>query len=368
MSLEPVLQEQFDNAASTCLSTGIRGALFQGCTYGFASALIYLSEALLFYVGATLIAHGTYTYLQMVQVLNLVVFTVTIGSQLMAFTQKIARSIQATRDLYALVQLRTDGLDEARGILRPRLSGDLVLKDVTFAYPTQSGQPVLRGLSMTVREGESVALVGASGCGKSTIAALVQRLYEPNSGTISIGPTDIFHTDIHYLRSNIATVSQQLNLFDASVRENISYGRSRVMSEGDVVCAARAANVHDFVMGLSLGYDTPIGENASLLSGGQAQRIQIARALARPSKILILDECTSSLDGKNQAAVLDALQSAKAGRTTLMITHQLPVMKMCDRIVVLQDGVICEQGTFEELVKRKELFTKLVNGAEWFGQ
>ncbi|KAG6326265.1 hypothetical protein ID866_12824 [Astraeus odoratus] len=136
MSLEPVLQAQFDKAASTYLSTGIRGAFVEGCTYGVASALIYLAEALLFYVGAVLIARGTYTYLQMVQVLNLVVFTATIGSQLMVFTQKIAKSVQATTDLYPLVQLSADGISEAFGMLKPaKMGGDLVLRDVDFAYP-----------------------------------------------------------------------------------------------------------------------------------------------------------------------------------------------------------------------------------------
>ncbi|KAG6331232.1 hypothetical protein ID866_7854, partial [Astraeus odoratus] len=277
MSLEPILQAQFDKAASTCLSTSIRGAFVEGCTYGVASALIYLAEALLFY---------------MVQVLNLVVFTVTIGSQLMAFTQKIAKSVQATTDLYALVQLSTDGTSEACGMLKPaKMGGDLVLRDVDFAYPTTHEDAVLQGLSMSVREGECIALVGASGCGKSILATLLQRLYEPGSGSISLGNVQLSSMDVHYFRDHVAVVSQHPNLFDGTIRENIAYGRPS-MSDAEVERAARAANVHDFVMGLSQGYETSIGENGSLPSGGQAQRIQIARALGRPScKVLILDEC-----------------------------------------------------------------------------
>ncbi|KAL4066261.1 P-loop containing nucleoside triphosphate hydrolase protein [Scleroderma yunnanense] len=369
MSLEPVLQAQFDRATSVCLATGIRGAFVEGCTHGVASALIYLAEALLFYVGAVLIAQGTYTYLQMVQVLNLVVFTVTIGSQLMAFTQKIAKSVQATTDLYSLVQLRTDGTSEAQGILRPSpLGGDLVLKDVAFAYPTHNDEAVLRGLSMTVQEGECVALVGASGCGKSTVAALLQRLYEPTSGVIALGGVELRSTDVHHLREHVAVVSQQPNLFDGSIRENIAYGAASEMSDTAVEHAARAANVHEFVLSLPQGYDTAVGENGSLLSGGQAQRIQIARALARPSTVLVLDECTSALDGTNQAAVLETLQRAKVGRTTVMITHQVSVMKMCDRIVVLRDGVVVEEGPWEDLVSRKGVFAELASGGEWVGE
>lgn len=369
MSLEPVLQAQFDKAVSTCLTTGIRGAFVEGCTYGVASALIYLAEALLFYVGAVLIARGTYTYLQMVQVLNLVVFTVTIGSQLMAFTQRIAKSVLATTDLHALAQLRSDKTSEARGILRLQdLGGDLVLKDVEFTYPDQVDEPVLKGLSMTVRRGECVALVGTSGCGKSTVAALLQRLYEPTSGSISLGNVQLCNTDVHHLREHVAVVSQQPHLFDASVKENIAYGRATSMTDAEVERAARAANIHEFVMSLPQGYDTSVGEDGSHLSGGQAQRIQIARALARPSKVLVLDECTSALDGTNQAAVLETLKSAKQGRTTVMITHQVPVMKMCDRIVVLQDGVVVEEGTWDELVNRRGPFAKLASGGEWAGE
>ncbi|KIJ64942.1 hypothetical protein HYDPIDRAFT_153840 [Hydnomerulius pinastri MD-312] len=368
MSLEPVLQAQFDKAASLCLSTGIRGAFVEGCTYGVASALIYLAEALLFYVGAVLIAKGTYTYLQMVQVLNLVVFTVTIGSQLMAFTQKIAKSVQATTDLWGLVSLSTEGSSEAQGILRPAIEGDLVLKNVCFSYPTNPDVEVLKDLSMKVSEGECIALVGASGCGKSTVAALLQRLYEPTSGTISVGLNELRATDVHHLREHIAVVSQNPNLFDGSIRDNIAYGRMGEMGDEEVVRAARAANVHDFVMSLPQGYDTPVGENASLISGGQAQRLQIARALARPCKVLILDECTSALDGANQSAVLETIRDAKVGRTTLMVTHKVPVMKMCDRILLVDGGEVVEQGTYEDLVERKGLFAKLASGGEWVGE
>ncbi|KAG2130150.1 P-loop containing nucleoside triphosphate hydrolase protein [Suillus bovinus] len=370
MSLEPVLQAQFDKAASQCLSTGVRGAFVEGCSYGVASALIYLAEALLFYVGAVLIAKGTYTYLQMCQVLNLVVFTVSIGSQLMSFTQKIAKSVLATHDLHELIKLDTTS-SESQGILRPRIEGDLVFNNVSFSYPTNPNVSVLNKMSMRIADGECVAIVGSSGCGKSTIASLLQRLYEPTSGTISVGFNELRATDINYLRDHVAVVSQTPNLFDASIRENIAYGRvgeDNGMSDADVERATRAANVHEFVMSLPQGYDTLIGENASLISGGQAQRLQVARALARPAKILILDECTSALDPANQTAVLETIQAAKVGRTTIMVTHKVPVMKMCDRILVVEDGQVREQGTYESLMEGKGLFARLANGGEWVSE
>lgn len=224
--------------------------------------------------------------------------------------------------------------------------------------------PVLKGLSLTIADGECVAVVGSSGSGKSTIASLLQRLYEPTSGTIKIGgKSDLRWIDVQHLREHVSVVSQQPNLFDATVAENIAYGS--VLSSRAIEDAARAANVHDFVMTLPKGYQTAVGENAALISGGQAQRLQIARALARPARILILDECTSALDPANQAAVMDTIRSAKVGRTTLMVTHKLQVMRMCDRIVVVDEGRIAEQGTYQQLMERRGVFAQLASGGEW---
>ncbi|KAJ7675480.1 P-loop containing nucleoside triphosphate hydrolase protein [Mycena rosella] len=360
MRFEGVFQSQFDKATDRALAVARKGAFVEGCTYGVACGLIYLAEALLFYFGAVLVARGTYTYLQMVQVMNLVVFTVTIGSQLMAFTQRITKSLQATRDFSELLRLPTR-TDESDGFLRPRLDGSITFHNVGFSYPGRVDAPVLQDINMEIQVGECVAIVGASGSGKSTLAALLQRLYEPTFGAISIGLDNLRSTDIVHLRQHVSIVSQQPTLFDATISENISYG-SDSLSHADVRRAAEAANVHDFIMTLPQGYETTVGENASLISGGQAQRLQIARALARPSKILILDECTSALDDGNQAAVLDTLRHAKVGRTTVMITHKVPVMMMCDRILVVHEGRIAEEGTYEELIRRRGVFAALVRG------
>ncbi|KAI0043061.1 P-loop containing nucleoside triphosphate hydrolase protein [Auriscalpium vulgare] len=365
MGFEHVFRERFEDSVEAALDTGVRGAFVEGCTYGVASSLIYLSEALLFYVGAVLVAHGTYSYLQMVQVLNLVVFTVSIGSQLMAFTERIAKSVQATRDFNRLLQLPTD-TDESRGTLRPPISGTISFNHVEFSYPERPDVPVLRDVTMDIRDGESVAIVGSSGSGKSTIAALLQRLYEPDSGAISVGPWDLRSTDVRHLRDHVAVVSQNPNLFDATIADNISYGANG-LPQSDVEAAAFAANVHDFIVSLPHGYDTMVGENAALISGGQAQRLQIARALVRPANILILDECTSALDGQNQAAVMQTIMDAKVGRTTLMVTHKLPLMRLCDRIIVVHEGTVAEQGTYDELMARRGVFAQLASGGEWQG-
>ncbi|KAJ7074574.1 P-loop containing nucleoside triphosphate hydrolase protein [Mycena amicta] len=362
MRFEKVFRDQFDKAAHRALTIARRGAFFEGCTFGVACGLIYLAEALLFYFGAILVARGTYTYLQMVQVLNLVVFTVTIGSQLMAFTQRIAQAVQAARDLDELLCLITR-TEESDGFLQPRLDGAVVFHDVGFSYPGRAEAPVLRNVSLEIQPGECVAIVGASGSGKSTIAALLQRLYEPTFGAISIGLNRLRSTNVIHLREQISVVSQHPTLFDATIAENIAYG-SEDLSEENVQRAAEAANVHDFIMSLPQGYQTPVGENATLISGGQAQRLQIARALARPSKILVLDECTSALDDANQAAILETIRHAKVGRTTVMITHKVPVMKICDRVLVVHDGRIAEEGSFDELVARRGVFASLIRGGD----
>ena len=399
MAFEGVFKAQFDSSVNKALTTGVKGAFVEGCTYGVASGLIYLAEALLFYVGAVLIARGLYTYLQMVEVLNLVVFSVTIGSQLMAFStffrslffilfnvlfiaEKVAKSLQATHDLHDLSTLSLL-TDESKGSSYPSLSGSVSFSDVEFNYPSRLLPiPILKSVSLNIAAGECVALVGSSGCGKSTIASLLQRLYEPSKGEIKIGGNDVNEVDVGWLREHVGVVSQQPNLFDVSIADNIRYGASspassyNAISDEDIRKAAKSANVHSFIMSLPQGYDTRVGENASLISGGQAQRLQIARALARPwTKILILDECTSSLDAENQAVVLDTIRRLTLARneredrkTTLMITHKLQVMQMCDRILVVDQGEIVEEGTYEQLMERKGVFAGLAHGGEWVGE
>jgi ATP-binding cassette, subfamily B (MDR/TAP), member 1 len=278
---------------------------------------------------------------------------------------KIAKSLQATRELHRLTELDING-DESKGTQLVPIGGPISFNNVSFAYPERPDVPVLRELNLHINGGECIALVGASGSGKSTVACLLQRLYEPDAGEIAIGPYRIQDTRVGHLRDHLAVVSQQPHLFDATVAENIAYGDDTLDAHG-IRRAAEAANAHAFVLSLPKGYDTPIGADAALVSGGQAQRIQIARALARArARVLVLDECTSALDAENQRAVADAVvRGARAGRTALVVTHKLPLMRMCDRVVVLQDGRVAEEGTYDELVARHGVFAQLASGGEW---
>lgn len=215
----------------------------------------------------------------------------------------------AASDFDRLFTLRRETA-ETSGDLRFPITGNVTFSNINFAYPTRPDVPIFSDLSFNLHSGECVAIVGPSGSGKSTIAALLQRLYEPSSGQILFDKHALDSSDVKWLRNHIAVVSQSANLFDASVAENIAYG-SETVPLVEIHRAARAANIHDFIISLPQGYDTNLGENASLISGGQAQRLQIARALVRRSNILILDEATSALDVDNARAILDTIVKIK---------------------------------------------------------
>jgi subfamily B ATP-binding cassette protein MsbA len=217
---------------------------------------------------------------------------------------------------------------------------------------------VLKNVNLKINRGEMVALVGMSGVGKTTLVDLISRFYDVTGGKITIDGIDIRDVTLKSLRSQIAIVSQHTFLFDDTVKNNIAYGdRSKDMEH--IVAAAKAAHAHQFIMGMPRGYDTIIGEVGSRLSGGERQRLAIARALLKDPAILILDEATSSLDSESEKLVQDALERLMLGRTTLVIAHRLSTVKRADRIAVLVDGAILEQGTHAELLARKAEYSKL---------
>lgn len=253
-----------------------------------------------------------------------------------------------------------------RGYVIPqeRLHGEIRFENVSFAYPMRPEQVVLKDFSLVLRPGQTVALVGASGSGKSTIAALVERFYEPTSGNIKIDGYKLSDISPYWLRSNVlGFIEQQPVLFGTSILENIRYGKPDAREE-DVYAASRLSQSHDFVTALPDGYDTHVGERGTQLSGGQRQRIAIARALLKNPRVLILDEATSALDATSEAEVQKALDTAVQNRTTLVIAHRLSTIRNADLIVVMDQGRVVETGKHDELMAKRGLYFELVRQQE----
>lgn len=243
---------------------------------------------------------------------------------------------------------------------RADVSGQVEFHDVHFSYPARPDTVVLKGVSFEMRHGEMTALVGASGSGKSTIASLLFRYYDPDPGCIKVDGVSLRDWNTVHLHSQMALVAQQPLLFDTSIRNNLTYGLRRKVSDAEVEEAAKIANAHEFIKGFPAGYDTYVGDQGAHISGGQKQRLSIARAVIMRPKILVLDEATSALDAEAEGIVQDALDTVMVGRTTLVIAHRLSTVKTAHQIICLRDGRIVEIGAPAELLEKKGYYWSLV--------
>lgn len=270
---------------------------------------------------------------------------------------QMERAAVNARMIYEILDMETRQRDsEGAGDLQVT-AARIELKGVKFGYDAET--EILKGIDLVAEGGKTTALVGPSGAGKSTVITLIPRFYDPSEGQILIDGQDIATVTKASLRKHIAYVSQQPYLFEGTIRDNIRYGRPEA-TDAEIEEAARLAHAHDFIMGQPLGYETPVGENGVTLSGGQRQRLSIARALVRNAPILLLDEATSALDTESEAAVQKALDIAMNGRTVVVIAHRLSTVVKADKIVVMQDGRIVEEGTHDDLARRKDgLYARL---------
>jgi len=246
--------------------------------------------------------------------------------------------------------LRVPEIYPEGGLKPATCSGRVTFKDVSFSYAARPDYTVLQGFSLEAKPGDIVALVGESGAGKSTVVRLLERFYDPSSGSVMLDGKDYLDLNLRWLRAQVGLVEQEPVLFDRPIHENIAYGTARGRSFEEVQNAAKLANAHDFIENLATRYDTHPGERAARISGGQKQRVAIARAVIRDPKVLLLDEATSALDSENEEAVQRALENLMQGKTTFIVAHRLSTVKGASKILVMERGRVIESGTHAELV------------------
>jgi ABC-type multidrug transport system fused ATPase/permease subunit len=285
------------------------------------------------------------------QLISFVLYSTFVGASFGGVAElyaQIQKAVGATERVFELLDETPEKINGTSNF--EKIQGNVTFQNVSFFYPSRPEIQVLKDVSFTANYGKKIAIVGPSGAGKSTISSLLLRFYDIAGGSILIDGKSIYDYDLESLRGNMSIVPQDVILFGGSIRENIAYGKPTATEE-EILLAAKQANALDFVNGFPEKFDTLVGERGIKLSGGQRQRIAIARALLKNPSILILDEATSSLDSESEKLVQEALENLMEGRTSIIIAHRLATIRNADAILVLNDGVIAEQGTHKELLE-----------------
>ncbi|XP_047503247.1 ATP-dependent translocase ABCB1-like isoform X5 [Pieris napi] len=359
LGLERRVVSEYTNLLLPALVTAKCAAHWRGVVTGLSRSLFHFVNAAALTYGSHLIVSDGIAYEDVLIATQSLQMASNQAQNAFAYAPDFHRGVNAAARIKQLLDTKPT-IQDPEDYINFEARGGATFKNVEFSYPTRPTVKVLRGLNLQIDIGKTIAIVGESGCGKSTVIQLLLRYYDPISGCIMLDDLPLTRLRMSDIRGCFGIVSQEPMLFDRTISENIAYGESRNVTQQEVIDAARLANIHDFIVSLPKGYETDIGSKGIQLSGGQKQRVAIARALIRHPKILLLDEATSALDNESEKVVQEALEGAKASRTCVIIAHRLSTVRDADLICVLSDGRLAEVGTHTHLMQLKGMYYSMV--------